>query len=78
VSWPPSCTGGNEARVVLARSLIVETVGSVQEELEAEHHLCVEKARGYLWSYSTMVLGPPMATLCVGAPTRISQDLAWL
>jgi hypothetical protein len=35
-------------------------VGSVREELEAEHHLHVEKALGSLWSYSTKVLGPRM------------------
>jgi hypothetical protein len=57
VSRPPPCTGGNEARGVAAGSSIVETVGSVLEELEAEHHLCVEKAHGSLRSYSTEVLG---------------------
>jgi hypothetical protein len=36
----------------------VETVGSVREELEAEHDLRVVKARGSLQSYSTVVLGP--------------------
>jgi hypothetical protein len=65
VSRPPPCTGGNEARVVSARSSIVETVGSVQEETEAEHHLHVEKARGSLRSYSIEVLGPG-----VGFPLR--------
>jgi hypothetical protein len=65
VSWPPPCTGGNEAHDVSAGSSIVETVGSVREEPEAEHHLRVEKARGSLWSYSTEVLGPR-----VGFPLR--------
>jgi hypothetical protein len=32
-------------------------VGSVREEPKAEHHLCVEKARGSQRSYSTVVLG---------------------
>jgi hypothetical protein len=36
----------------------VEMVESVREELEAEHHLRVEKVRGSLRSYSTEVLGP--------------------
>jgi hypothetical protein len=58
VSWPPPCTGGNEARGVSAGSSIVETTWSVREEPEAEHHLRVEKARGSLRSYSTVVLGP--------------------
>jgi hypothetical protein len=58
VSRPPPCTGGNEACGVLAGSSIVETVGSVREELEAKHHLRMEKARGSLRSYSTEVLGP--------------------
>jgi hypothetical protein len=65
VSWPPPCTGGNEAHDVSAGSSIVETVGSVREEPEAEHHLRVEKARGSLWSYSTEVLGSR-----VGFPLR--------
>jgi hypothetical protein len=49
----------------------VETAGSVREELEAEHHLSVEKARGFLRSYSTVVLGPRM-----GFPLRrgINED----
>jgi hypothetical protein len=63
ISWPPPCTDGNEARYVSAGSSIVETVGSVREEPEAEHHLHVEKARGSLWSYLTEVLGP-----CMGYP----------
>jgi hypothetical protein len=65
VSRLPPCTGGNEARGILAGSSIVETAGSVREEPEAEHHLHVEKARGSLRSYSTEVLGP-----CVGFPLR--------
>jgi hypothetical protein len=43
----------------------VETAGSVREELEAEHHLRMEKARGSLRSYSTEVCGPH-----VGFPLR--------
>ena len=50
---------------VTAGSSIVETAGSVREEPEAEHHLRVEKARGSLRSYSTVVLGPR-----VGFPLR--------
>jgi hypothetical protein len=64
--------GGNKAHGISAGSSIVETSGSVREEPEAEHHLRVEKARGSLPSYSTEVLGPR-----VGAPTRISWNLAW-
>jgi hypothetical protein len=58
VSRPPPCTRGNETRGVLAASSLVETAGSVREELEAEHHLCVKKAHDSLRSYSTQVLGP--------------------
>jgi hypothetical protein len=58
VSWPPPCTGGNEAHGVSAGSSIVETAGSVQEDPEAENHLHVEKAHGSLRGYSSMVLGP--------------------
>jgi hypothetical protein len=38
VSRPPPCTRGNEARDVFAISSIVEKVGSVREELKAEHY----------------------------------------
>jgi hypothetical protein len=65
VSQSPPCTEGNEARDISTGSSIVETVGSVREELEAEHHLHVEKAHGSLRSYSTVVLGPR-----VGYPLR--------
>jgi hypothetical protein len=65
VSWPPPCTGENKARGVSAGSSIVETAGSVREELEAKHHMRVEKARVSLWSYSTEVVGPR-----VGFPLR--------
>jgi hypothetical protein len=65
VSRPPPCTGGNEVRSVLTGSSIVETVGSVREEPEAEHHSHVEKARDSLLSYSAEVLGPR-----VGYPLR--------
>jgi hypothetical protein len=65
VSRPPPCTGGNEARGVLAGSSIVETAGSIREEPEAEHHILMEKARTSLRSYSIVVLGPR-----VGFPLR--------
>jgi hypothetical protein len=55
---PPPCTGGNKARGVATGSSIVKTAGSIREELEAEHHLRVEKARGSLRSYLSVVLGP--------------------
>jgi hypothetical protein len=58
VSRLQPCAGGNKAHDVLAGSSIVEMMGSVREEPEAEHHLHVEKARDSLWSYSTVVLGP--------------------
>jgi hypothetical protein len=70
VSRPPPCTRGNEAHDVLAGSSIVETAGSVREDPEAEHHLCVEKARDSLWSYSTEVLGPRM-----GFPLRRGTNI---
>jgi hypothetical protein len=43
----------------------VETVGSIREEPEVEHHLRVEKAHGSLQNYSTEVIGPR-----VGFPLR--------
>jgi hypothetical protein len=67
VSRPPPCAGGNEARSVSAGSLIVEMAESVREELEAEHHLRVEKDCDSIRSYSTEVLGPRMGfPLCWG------------
>jgi hypothetical protein len=60
VSRPPPYTGGNKARDVSTGSSIVETVGSVREEPEAEHHLRMEKAHDSLRSFSTVVLGPHM------------------
>jgi hypothetical protein len=60
-----------------AESSIVEMVGSVREELEAEYHLRVEVARGSLRSYSTVVIGPRVGFPLRRAPTRISRDLAW-
>jgi hypothetical protein len=33
-------------------------MGSVQEELEVEHHLRVEKAHDSLRTFSTVVVGP--------------------
>jgi hypothetical protein len=60
VSWLPPSIGGNEARIVSVESSIVETTGSVREELEVDHHLSVEKAHDSLQSYSTMVLGRHM------------------
>jgi hypothetical protein len=73
---PPLCIGGNGASDVLVGSSIVKMVGSIQEEPEAEHHLRVKKARDSPRSYSSVVIGPRKGYPCVGAPTRISQDLA--
>jgi hypothetical protein len=64
VSRPPPCTEGNKAHGVLVGSSIVDTVGSVEEPKE-KHYLRVEKVRGSLRSYSTVVLGPR-----VGYPLR--------
>ena len=37
VVWPPPCTEGNKARGVSAESLIVKTMGSIQERLAGRH-----------------------------------------
>jgi hypothetical protein len=58
MSRSPHCTRGNEAHSVSIGRSIVETLGSVREEPEVEHHLRVEMARGCLLSYSFVVLGP--------------------
>jgi hypothetical protein len=43
--------------------LIVETIRCIREMLEVDHHLHVEKARGYLWSYLTRILALTWASL---------------
>jgi hypothetical protein len=55
---PPPCTGGNKVRGVSTGSLIVKTARSIREEPKAENHLRMEKARGSLWSYLSVVIGP--------------------
>ena len=35
--WPPPRTGGNKARDVSIKSLIVKTAGSIQERLAGRH-----------------------------------------
>ena len=45
VVWPPPCTGGNKARGVSARSLIVKTAKSIRERL-AERHIGDPLVRG--------------------------------
>jgi hypothetical protein len=47
----------------------VKTAGSVRAKPEAEHHLRVEKTRGSLRSYSTVVFGPR-----VGYPMRMNTN----
>jgi hypothetical protein len=47
---------GTRPAAFSAGRLIVETAGNVREEPEVEHHLRVEKARGFIRSYSTVVL----------------------
>ena len=37
VVWLPPCTGGNKAHDVSTGSLIVKTVGSIQERLAGRH-----------------------------------------
>jgi hypothetical protein len=49
----------------------------VQEEARSEAPLAHEKAHNSLRSYSTKCLALVWASFCVGAPTIISQNLAW-
>jgi hypothetical protein len=77
VSQPPPCTEGNEARDVSTGSSIVETVGSVREEPEVEHHLRVEKACDSLRSYSTEVIDPHVGYPLRRGTTRIIRNLVW-
>jgi hypothetical protein len=50
---------------------------SIREEPEAEHHLRVKKAATLFGVTRPWRLALAWATLCVGAPTRISRDLVW-
>jgi hypothetical protein len=62
---------GTRPAAFSAGSSIVETTGSVREELEVEHHLRVEKASGSLQSYSTELLCPHVGNpLC----SRTNKD----
>jgi hypothetical protein len=63
--WQPClCHGrhrvseGTRSAAFLIGSSMVETAWSFREEPKVEHHLRMEKARGSLRSYSTIVLGP--------------------
>jgi hypothetical protein len=72
---PPPCTEGEETRSVSAGSSIVKTVEASDRRPEAEHHLHVEKNRDSLWSYSSGCLALVWASICIGTPTKISQNL---
>ena len=72
VVWPPPCTRVNKAHGVSARSLIVKTVGSIQERL-AGRHVRDPLARGEGLGLSTELpdreLGP-----CEGFLARDSNE----
>lgn len=53
VVWPPQCRRGNRAHDVLVENSILQTMESIQEKAQLEHHLRVEKVLGYLQSYLT-------------------------
>jgi hypothetical protein len=72
---PPPCTRGNKARGDSTESSIVETAGSIPEEPKVEHYLHMEKARGLLRSYSTVVLGPCVCYPCVGHQRGLVETL---
>jgi hypothetical protein len=74
VVWSRLCTRGNETHCVLAGSSIVKTMEIIQDKPEAKHHLRVEKARGYLRSYLSEVLGPHVDFLLCRAPMRINKN----
>lgn len=67
---------GNEVHGTLSGSFMMDTMESIRERLEAENHLCVEKAHDYLRSYVTESLALAWATFCIGALTRISNKVA--
>jgi len=51
VVWPSPCIGGNETRDVLARSLIVKTVGAVWERPSQRSTHTWRRSGGYPQSY---------------------------
>jgi hypothetical protein len=78
VSRPPPYTGGNEAHGVLARSSIVEMAGSEFERSQKQSTTCTWRRPMDLYGVTRpRCLALAWATLCVGAPTRISWNLAW-
>jgi hypothetical protein len=56
---------------------IVNMTRSIEEWPEVEHHLHVEKAHYYLWSYLSGCLALAWGSLCIGAQMRISKNLTW-
>jgi hypothetical protein len=58
VVWPPSFSGGNEARNGLAGSSIVKTTESGPREAILKTHLRVGKARGLSMKLLDWELGP--------------------
>ena len=70
--WPPPCTEGNKARDVLAGSLIVKTVGSIQERF-ARRHVVDPLARGEGPRLSTELPDQEIG-LCEGFLARGSNE----
>ena len=61
------CTGGNEARSVLAGSSIVKTAGGSLREAISEKHLRVGKDRGQSTELPNWDLGPYEGILARGS-----------
>jgi hypothetical protein len=71
-----TCTRGNEAHDVSARSSIVKTVGSIREEAGRRTPLARGEGLQLSTGYSSMVLGPRVVYPLHRGSMRISQDLA--
>jgi hypothetical protein len=78
VSWPPPCTGGNEARGVFGQKQ--DSGNDWEHPRGAENRAPLARGEGLWLSTKLLDCGAwPSRGLpfCVGAPTRISRDLAW-
>jgi hypothetical protein len=77
VSRPLPCTRGNEARSVFSQKLDSGDGGERPRGAESGAPLARGEGPRLYGVTRPMCLVLAWASLCVGAPTRISRDLAW-
>jgi hypothetical protein len=77
VSQSPTCTGGNEVRGVFGWKLDSGEGGERPRGAGSEAPLARVEGSRLFTELLDRGAWSSRATLCVGAPTRISWDLAW-